>query len=305
MKVLITTSSFGKNNTEPLELLKKHNIEYILNPYGRKLSEDELIELVTKYKPDFLIAGTEKMTSRALDTLKQSVKIVSRCGIGMDSIDLEYAKKIAMPITNTPDAPTMPVAELTLGIILNLLRKISLADRSIRNGEFEKPMGNLLHNKTVGIIGCGRIGSHLAKLLKPFECNIIGYDKCIKTHDDINIQAFDDVVKNSDILTLHIPYSAENKYIINKDILSKMKKTSYLLNISRGGLVNENDLIEALKSNQIMGAGIDCYEEEPYKGKLIDFENVILTTHIGSYAKEARVKQELDSIKNILEAIND
>ncbi len=303
MKVLITTSSFGKNNTEPLELMKNNGLEYIINPFGRKLTEEELIDLINEHKPEYLIAGTEKITSKALDIMKPYVKMISRCGVGMDGIDLEYAKKINLPITNTPDAPTMPVAELTLGVILNLLRKISFADKSIRNGEFEKPMGSLLNKKTIGLIGCGRIATHLAKLLQPFECEIIGFDPYISTHNLISLKSFDEVIKNADIVSLHIPYTPENKYIINIDVLKKMKKNALLLNISRGGLVNENDLIYALENNIINGAGIDCFEQEPYKGELINFNNVLLTSHIGSYASEARLKQELDSIKNILEVL--
>ena len=305
MKVLITTSSFGKNDSAPLELMEKNNLEYILNPYKRKLTEDELIGLIEEHKPDYLIAGTEKMTAKALDTMKPFIKMISRCGIGMDSIDLDYAKQINIPVTNTPDAPTMPVAELTLGIMLDLLRKISFSDKSIRNGGFEKPMGNLLYRKTVGIIGCGRIGTRLAKLLEPFECEILSYDPNVKKKPLLNIKfdVFGHIVEQADILTLHIPCTPENKYIINKDVLSKMKPTAYLLNISRGGLVNEQDLIDALKNKTIAGAGLDSYEEEPYAGELTNFDNVVLTAHIGSYAKEARLKQELDSVKNILEVI--
>ena len=306
MKVLITTSSFGKNNNQPLQLLEKKGLAYILNPYKRKLTEEELIQLVQEHKPDFLIAGTEKMTSNALDVMKPYVKMISRCGIGMDSIDLKYAKEISIPITNTPDAPTMPVAELTLGIILDLLRKISYADRSVRNGNFEKPMGNLLHGKTVGIIGGGRIGTHLAKLLAPFECEIICHDPYINRKPLFEMKfenIIENIAKQADILTLHIPYNTENRHIINKDLLSKMKPTAYLLNISRGGLVDEEALIEALKNKAIAGAGLDCYENEPYSGELTKFDNVVLTSHIGSYAQEARLRQELDSVKNILEVI--
>lgn len=300
MKILITTSSFGKNDKKPLELMEEKGFEYIINPYGRKITEDELIQLIEQYKPDYLIAGTEKITSKALDCMKPYVKMISRCGIGMDGIDLDYAKKNNLPVTNTPDAPTISVAELTLGVILDLLRKISFADNSVKSGEFQKPMGNLLHKKTVGLLGCGRIATCLSKLLIPFECTIIGYDPFISEHKTIKLKSFDEVVQEADILSLHIPYTEENKYIINKNILSKMKPTAYLLNLSRGGLVEENDLLEALKSNVIAGAGLDCYEKEPYDGELTKFDNVILTSHIGSYAQEARLKQEIESVMNIV-----
>ena len=296
VKVLITTSNFTQ-----IEALK--NINYVLNPYKRKLSTDELIALVKEHKPDYIIAGTEKIDVIALEAMKPYVKMISRCGTGMDNIDLVTVKELGIAVSNTPDAPVIPVAELALGIILDLLRKISFSDRNIRNGEFEKPMGNLLHKKAVGIIGCGKIGTHLAKLLQPFECNVIGYDNLIKEHVTIKLISLNNLVETSDIVTLHIPFTPENKHIINKQIFNKMKKSSFLLNISRGGLVDEQALVEALKEEKIAGAGIDCFENEPYVGELIKFDNVVLTSHIGSYAEEARVKQEIDSINNILEVL--
>ena len=302
-KILITTSSFGKNDSAPLDLMTKYNLEYVLNPYKRKLTEDELIALIELHRPTFLIAGTEKMTAKALDAMKPCVKMISRCGVGMDGIDLEYARAIQLPVANTPDAPTLPVAELTLGVMLDCLRKISFADKGIRAGRFEKPMGNLLHGKTVGLIGCGRIGTYLAKLLVPFACKIIGYDPFLATHPTIELKSFDEVVRAADILSLHIPFTEKNKNIINKDVLDRMKPTAYLLNISRGGLVNENDLVQALQKGQIAGAGLDCYESEPYHGVLTQLDNVVLTSHIGSYAREARAKQELDAVMNIVKGL--
>lgn len=303
MNVLITTSSFGKDDKAPLELMKENGLEYILNPFERKLSEDELTALIKEHTPDYLIAGTERISSKALDIMKPYIKMISRCGVGMDGIDLEYAKKINISVTNTPDAPTAPVAELTLGIMLDLLRKVTYANNSIRSGKFEKPMGNLLRGKTVGIIGGGRIGSYLSRLLSAFGCEVIGCDPFIKNHDTIELRPFDEVIKESDILTLHIPFTRDNQYLINKSVLLKMKPTAYLLNVSRGGLVNENDLAYALENGLIAGAGIDCFEQEPYKGALVRFDNVVLTSHIGSYAREARLKQEIDSVKNILEVM--
>jgi len=292
-KVLITTSNFGQ--TEAL-----NKLDYILNPYKRKLTTEELITLVKEHMPDYIIAGTENIDASALKSMKPYVKMISRCGTGMDNVDLSAAKELGIAVTNTPDAPTMPVAELALGIILDLLRKISFSDKNIRNGGFIKPMGNLLNNKTVGIIGCGRIGTHLAKLLQPFECIIIGCDNILKKHNIIQLTNFDELIAISDIITLHIPFTSENKYIIDGNVFYKMKKSAYLLNISRGGLVDEKALVNALEEGKIAGAGIDCFENEPYNGELIKFNNVVLTSHIGSYAEEARVRQELDSINNIL-----
>jgi D-3-phosphoglycerate dehydrogenase len=301
MKILITTSSFGSENPEPLHLLRAAGFEYILNPYKRKLTEDELISLLQKHKPEYLIAGTETISKRTLDIMKVKVKMISRCGTGLDNVDCQYAEKNGISVKNTPDAPTLAVAELTIGIMLALLRKISFCDNAIRNNKFEKPMGNLLCGKTVGLIGCGRIGTKMAELLRAFNCNLIGYDSAIKKHSLIEIKPFDEVLKQADIVSLHIPYSNGNAYIINDVALSKMKKTAFLINAARGGLVDESALIRALENKQIAGAGIDCFEKEPYNGELIKFGNVVLTSHIGSYAKESRIKQEIDAVKNILE----
>ena len=300
-KVLITTSSFGRQDASPLEALKSRGLEYVFNPYGRKLTEEELISLVFQHRPDYIIAGAEKMSARALDAMRPYVKLISRCGVGMDGIDLQYAKQVGIRVMNTPDAPTAAVAELTLGIMLDMLRGISKADRNIRSVHFDKPMGNLLFGKTVGLLGCGRIGSYLAKLLQVIGCQVIGYDSCLNQHPTIKLKPFLEVVQEADILTLHVPYTKNNHHLIDKKTLDCMKPTAYLINASRGGLVDEEDLYKALREGKIAGAGLDCFEKEPYDGKLRELDNVVLTPHIGSYAAEARCKQEMDAVENILQ----
>ncbi len=275
-------------------------MEYVLNPYGRRLTEDELIILVKTYQPDFIIAGTERISSRALNIMKPCVRLISRCGAGMDGIDLDYANDAGIRVMNTPDAPTAAVAELTLGIILDLLRGISKADREVRHGRFNKPMGTLLSSKVVGLIGCGRIGTHLASLLKAFGCHVIGYDAALEQHPIVKLMPFQDVIKQADIISLHIPHTIENHHIINKSVIEMMKPTAYLINAARGGLVDEEALYNALVNGQIAGAGLDCYEKEPYRGLLSKLDNVVLTAHIGSYAREARLRQEIEAVDNII-----
>ncbi len=298
--VLITTSSFGKYDPRPLKLINENGWRSTHNPFGRKLTEEELIDLVRQCRPNYIIAGTERMGCLALDAMKPFVKIISRCGVGMDGIDLEYAKKIGIKVTNTPDAPTAAVAELTLGVILDLLRRISRADKGVRRGEFTKQMGTLLSCKTVGIIGCGRIGSHLAAILRKMGCRVIGSDPIVQRHPEIEMKSFDDVIREADIVTLHIPFTEENYHLIDEGVLQRMKPTSYLINAARGGLVDEGALYAALTEGRIAGAALDCYETEPYSGKLAELDNVVLTPHIGSYAREARIKQEMDAVNNIL-----
>lgn len=295
-RILITTSSFGLESSEPLNLMQAAGFECIVNPYSRKLSEEELIALLSKHKPQYIIAGTETYNRNVLEIAKPFLKMISRCGVGIDGIDLSVAGEFGIKVKNTPDAPTRAVAELTIGLMLDVLRRISLIDKNIRNGKFDKFMGNLLFGKTIGIIGYGRIGKCVAHYTEAFGCKIIFHEP-----NSPNSMPLDDLLKESDIVTLHCPLVAETKNIINEAALRKMKKTSILLNASRGGLVDENALVKTLIEKRIAGAAIDCFEKEPYNGKLIEFDNVVLTSHIGSYAKESRIKQEIDAVKNILE----
>ena len=225
----------------------------------------------------------------------------------MDSVDLSAAQKLGIKVTNTPDAPTLPVAELTLAHMLNLLRHISHTDRSIRLGIWEPQMGTLLNGKKVGIIGYGRIGKKVASLVEAFSARVLVYDTLPQTALSENVQqvTFDHLLSESDIVTLHLPYTYENHNLISEQQLKMMKKTALLLNISRGGLVNEIDLVDALKKQEIAGAGIDAFEKEPYTGSLKDFPNVLLTAHMGSYAKEARFIMEQQAASNLFENLNE
>ena len=299
--VLITTSSFGHDDHSPLEMIKSAGLRCVLNPYGRKLIREELVTLLQEYQPNYIIAGIEEYDRRVLSEEAPFLKMISRCGTGVDNIDLVAARELGIEITNTPDAPTRSVAELTIAVILDLLRGVSYLDRNVRDGKFDKHMGNLLNKKTVGLVGCGRIGSSVAKLLVAFGCRVIGYDSFIDTHEDVDLVTFDELLKQADIISLHIPYTEKSKHVIDATAIEKMKDGVIVLNISRGGLVDESALYSALVSGKIKAAGVDCFEEEPYTGSLTELDNVVLTPHIGSYAIEARIEQEIASVKNILE----
>lgn len=297
--ILVTTSSFGKNDNSTLDPLKNRGLAYELNPYGRKLTQDEIIELLHRHQPKGLIAGVEPLNKTVLEHAKK-LKVISRCGIGMDNIDFEVAREMGIKVVNTPDAPTIPVAELTVGLILSLLRKIHRSDQAIRTDRWIRPMGNLLSEKTVGIIGCGRIGSYVAKLLVSFGCRVLGFDPCGGENKDIQLMGLDEVLVDSDIVTLHMPYSDENRHFVDYEFLKKMKKSSILINASRGGIVDESALQVSLENRDLAGAALDCFEKEPYTGPLKTFDNVVLTSHIGSYALEGRIMMEKQSVENLL-----
>jgi D-3-phosphoglycerate dehydrogenase len=289
-KILITTSSFNNILLEN-SFFSKYEIVY--NTTGKKLTENSLSSLIDE-NVVAMIAGTEPITENIFK-LAKNLKFIVRCGIGIDNIDFEAAKKNNIKIYNTPDAPTNAVAELTLGLILSSIRSITISDKNIRNGLWKPIMGNLLSNKTIGIIGYGRIGQKLAYFLKPFNCKIYFHDPFAKLDDKSNI-SINELLKLSDIVTLHIPYNSNNHHLINSENIKLLKSSSYIINVSRGGLIDEDSLYNALINNTISGAALDCFEIEPYNGPLKNLNNVILTSHMGSYAKESRLKQESDSV---------
>lgn len=297
-KILITTSSFGKHDSKVLSDIEKQGFEYVKNPFARKLTENEVIELIQEHEPVGIIAGVEPLTRKVFE-LSKCVKVISRCGIGMDSVDLNAAGEYDISVVNTPDAPTIPVAELTIGLILALLRKIHISDAAIRRNDWVRPTGNLLYGKTVGIIGCGRIGSYVATLLHCCGCKVIGHDPFVKKKDGIRLVDLEELLSNSDIVSLHMPYSNECKHFINARRLQVMKEGGILINAARGGLVDESALYDALVSGHLGAAALDCFEEEPYTGRLKTFENVLLTAHIGSYAREGRILMERQAVENL------
>ncbi len=302
MQVLITTSTFNLDNFKQLELLNKAQIEVNLNPFATRLTEDQAIDLLGTNTIG-LIAGLEPLTEKVLTSAK-SLKVIARVGTGLDSVDLVAAKKLGITVLNTPDAPTQAVAELTLGHILGLLRNISVADRQIRNGVWRGLMGSLLQTKTVGIIGFGRIGKRVAGLLSAFGAKVIISDELATSTEYLNV-GLNELCAKSDVITLHLPYNDSTHHIINEKQLNLMKKGSYFVNISRGGLVDEDALLTALKSGRIAGAALDCFEHEPYDGELRNFDNVQITAHMGSYARETRDLMEREASQLLVDAFKE
>lgn len=292
LTVLCTTASFSvKNYPDQLNV--------IFNPFKRKLSEEELISLVKKYKPDALIAGLEPITRNVLKQAS-SLRIISRCGVGLDNVDLAAAKEMGIRVYNTPDAPVQPVAELTVAMIFALVRNILKADSNVKKGKWEKTNSLLLSELTIGIIGCGRIGTRVASLLDRTGCNLIGYDIIEVPGNFFSKTTFNTILTKSDIISLHIPLTPQNYHIIGRDEISKMKYGAILINTSRGGLIEESALFEFLKNGHLGGAGLDVFEEEPYNGPLCGLDNVILTPHTGSTAGGSRLRMEEESVENLI-----
>lgn len=307
MKVLISSRSFGKAGSNAIEILKKAGLEPILNPLGRKLSEDELIKLINN-EVICIIAGTERITKKVIMHAK-SLKVISRYGAGLDNIDLKTTEERGIIVRSTPEAPAQAVAELTLALILNLFRNICKANRDIRSGVWEPQIGRLLSGKTIGILGLGRIGKEVVRIVEPFNLRVLAYekrpDKEFIAKYKIELVSLRQLISESDIISLHLPLSDETHNIIGKTELPLMKPQALLINTARGELIDEDALVDALERKAIGGVAADVFKVEPYRGRLKEFDNVVLAPHIGSYTQETRKKMEIETVKNLINALKE
>jgi len=303
-KVAIFLTTFAQNDREPLALLEKNGWRVELNPFGRMVTAPEIIELAKDAQG--LIAGTENLSAEVLGQLK-SLKVISRCGVGLDNVDLNAAKRLGMKVFSTPDGPTLAVAELVIALALDLSRQISLSDRNIRQGLWQKKMGSLFSGKNIGIIGFGRTGQAVAKLAGAFKAKVFYCDPVVRPSRFPKFKrlSLGRLLKISDIVTVHVPLLEGTKYLIGRSQLALMKKEAFLINCSRGGVVEETAFYSALKENRLAGAAVDVFEQEPYQGPLKDLDNVILTPHIGSYAKESRIQMEIEAVRNLIKGLSD
>lgn len=305
LKVHITTLPFNKDN---LAFLEK-SFDVTINPLGRKIKNEEVYEQV--YKADYVIAGTEKYDQELLSKLA-NLKGISRVGIGIDNIDLDIAAKNNIKIFNTPEEPAKGVAELTLTFILNLLREISSHQLNLNQGNWERTLGKSLNEATISLIGGGRVAKNVSKFLlsagvkkiKVFDILDLSTDPDWR-HESISICGFEECLSNSDIVSLHVPMNEKNKNMISKKELLFMGKNSYLINVSRGGLINEEDLYEALNSNLIKGAALDVFATEPYEGKLLECKNLIATPHVASSTEYVRDQMERRACENLINLLDE
>jgi len=294
MKVFISTTTFAEYSQRPLSLLKERKVDFDLNSSNKKLSEEEIKGILSTGAYSGIIAGTEPLTKKVLESAR-NLRVISRVGVGMDNVDLEAAKKLKIKVFNTPDVLTDSVAELTLGLMLCCLRKISFLDRNIRQGVWKKQMGQLLKGKTVGLIGFGRIGERVGQLVNAFGAKVIFFD--IKNKKSV---AFEKIITSADIISIH---AGSKDALIGKKEIEIMKQGVILVNTSRGTAINEKDLLNGLKSGKVSAAGLDVFASEPYSGELKCLDNVVMTAHVGSYAKESRLAMETEAVENVLKGL--
>jgi len=270
-------------------------------------------EELVKYVGDLdalIVRSATKVRKDMIDAAK-NLKVIGRAGVGLDNIDVEYAKSNGIKVLNTPGATSISVAELTIGLILAVMRKIAYADRETRAGNWPKKKckGIEMYGKTLGIIGIGRIGKEVAKRAKVFGMKVLYYDvyrpdEATERELGVEYRDLDTLISESDVITLHVPLLPETKHLINAERIAKMKDGAIIINAARGGIVDEEALYEALKSGKLYGAALDVYENEPLKeSKLFELDNVVLTPHIGAQAKEGQTRAGIEIAQKVAEAL--
>ncbi len=295
------------------ELKKHYQIEVHSGkiPIPRRKLEEKIREI------DGLICFPYDLIDSKLMEKAKKLKVISTFSVGFDHIDTNYAKKNKIRVGYTPEVLTDATADLAFSLMIDVMRRVSEGDRIIRNGNWRNIygaydyLGTDLQKKTLGILGLGRIGSTLAKRAKSFEMKVIYHNRkrVSPTKEKvlrIKYVSFEKLVSQSDVISIHVPYTKQTNQIFNKNIFKKMKKTAFLINTSRGKIINEKDLIKALKKNIIAGAALDVFDTEPIKKDhpLIKIQNVTLAPHIGSSTKETRAKMAQITIKNLQLGIN-
>ena len=298
MKIKVTTIAFSQNK----DLVKKAKYYFddiSFNNEGIRFTENQLITYLSNCTA--AIIGLDVINEHVLRKLP-NLKYIAKYGVGLDNIDLEACKKYNVSILWNGGVNKTSVAELTIGSILSLCRNIYQTSNSLKKGVWDKRGGFELTNKSVGIIGLGYIGSEVIRLLRVFGCNIYGNDIVDKVsyakENSVKLVSKEEIFKRCDIISIHAPLTDYTRNLFTKEVFKKMKSNSILINTSRGGIVNENHLKEALLNKIIFAAAIDVYNEEPPKNlDLINLPNLICTPHIGGNSSEAVYNMGLSAIE--------
>lgn len=299
MKILVS----DKLAEEALEVLRKEaEVDYF------EPTPEELLEVIEKYDA-IIVRSRTKVPADVIEKGK-NLKVIGRAGVGVDNIDVKKATEKEIPVVNAPRGSTHSVAELVFGHMLSLARHLAYADRSLREGRWEKKKlkGIELQEKTLGIIGFGRIGQEVWKLAQVFGMKCIAYDpyapvELIK-EKKAEPGTLEDVLKNSDFITIHALLTDETRHMISDAQFEMMKDTAYIINCARGGIIDEGALYTALKEKKIAGAALDVFETEPPgKSRLFEFDNIVFTPHLGASTKEGQIRAGITSAEQVLKVL--
>jgi D-3-phosphoglycerate dehydrogenase len=300
-RVLVGPYPFGESDPEALARLERAGLEIVRNPHKRKLKAAELPALLAGVQA--WIASTEPVSREVLASTT-ALQIVARTGVGLDNVDIEAARERGIAVTYTPEGPAASVAELTIGLLLDLARDVTRVDRTLRSGKWDRRTGFLLEKKTLGILGCGRIGRRVARFARAFDMRVLAHDIAPDASwaksAGVDYVSFDELLKSSDAITVHVPLTPQTRSFLSEKELARMKPGALLVNTSRGEVLDEGALEKALVSGTLGGAALDVFHEEPYTGPLARLENVVLTAHIGSCSREGRRAMEHGAVDAVL-----
>lgn len=293
MKILVLDGVSEKG----IQILREPGFD--VDVIAETLTEDKLVEIMPNYH-GVIVRSATKITKRIMENAPNLV-IVGRAGVGVDNIDIEAATNCGIIVVNAPDGNTIAAAEQTMALMLAVARFVPQANENLKKGKWMRKeyTGVELRGKTLGVVGLGRIGTAVAKRAQGFEMEVIGYDPFISEEkalaSGIKLMSLDEVIKNADFLTVHLPLTKETKNLCAAETFEKMKKGVRIINVARGGIICEKSLYDAVKSGKVAGAALDVFETEPTtESPLFELENVIVTPHLGASTKEAQVNVALD-----------
>ena len=300
INVLITTSTFNKDILKKLSI--KNNFKIIMNRTGKKVDYNFLKKKISKI--NVIIAGTEIYDEKVLK-LASNLKAIYRIGVGTDNINLDFCKRNNIKIFTSKTDLSTGVAEHAIGLMFSAIKKIIEFDKNIKTKKWKKQTTKLLSNKKIGIIGLGKIGKKIYKLLKPFKLKYFYNDEIRYDYLDIKFKSIKELFKICDVITIHLPLNKKTNKIINKKIFIQSNPNIILINTSRGEVINEMDLVNFLSKNKKAFAALDVFQKEPYVGKLQKLQNIILTPHVGGYSLELRSQMENEAIDKIIQKFSE
>lgn len=303
-KILITPRAFAKSDGTQVKRLEEKGYCVHVNETGKSYSYDEFIKLSKDVEG--IIIGVDEADENMLQHANK-LKAIAKYGVGVDNIDLNAAKKQGIKISRTVGSNSVSVAEHAISLMFALEKNIVSNCLSVKNGQWDKSYSTEMKDKTIGIIGFGNIGKEVVRIAQGIGMNVYAHDlypidvEYAKKHN-VKISTFEELITNSDVITVHLPLTETTQSLINKEVFKKMKPTSIIINAARGGVVNENDLFDALSSKEIAGAGFDVFSKEPpvTTEPLLQLDNFILTPHTASKTKEADENTMRLAVENIM-----
>jgi len=301
-RVLIATRSFGSTSPEPWDVLKDAGCEVVKADMKGEMTEQRLVDLLKDV--DGAVIGVVPMTARVMES-SPSLKVASMHGVGVDHIDLEAAERLGIIIANCPGTNDQAVADLAIGLMIAIARHIPNADRELREGKWGRYSGSELWNKTLGLVGYGRIGRGVAKRALGFDMNVLVHDPYIQPEQvglsSVRLTTLEELLGSADFLSLHAALTDETRGLFGEAQFRSMKSTAYLINTARGGLVDETALYKALSQKWIAGAALDVFvEEPPLDSPVLGLENMVLTPHIGAHTREAIARMGVLAAQNVV-----